>query len=383
MENKTLLEAPAVDWTPELRRVNNQFPTAIRSKNWLEIVRLANSGRIDSAMELASKGLRSQDIQHRTAVARRMRVERMSLFKRLTISEKDLRLLFSRFSTSIGNIIAKKADRMANVPFINGKIDDTIVELRREMNKWVRSVVRDSIRLGLKNSGEALLPIFKDNREACDLIEAELNNYELIELLEARLRVGLKVDFANRTKPTVKIASSKWSGISSKIMRNITRKSTIGLKLSERIWELTQRARQDLRRIVVTEIGKGSSPFVISKKVQKFLSPQAIARADLGATIAPGIYKSPFRNAMRVARTESNRAYTAASAEFAKDKPWIKGIQITLSPRHSNSDICDRWAGKIVSAERFQDLVPFHPHCMCFATYVLKDNVFEEGLLAA
>ncbi len=375
----TLSEVTEVRWTPELRKVNSQYPTAVRSKNWPEIAKLANSGQVDQAMELASRGLINPDIRRRTAIARRMRIERKTFFSRLNFAKKELATIFSSINDSIEPVILKKAGQSKNIKFINDKIDEVIVDMRRELNKWVRVLLRDSTRLALKNSGQALLPIFKANQESFDEIVRELELFDQVALIEVRLGVGIKASFANRVTPTVAVSSDKWAGVMDKIMRDITRKTSNIFKPSERIWEVTQRARLDMRRIVVNGIAQGKNPTVIAREVKRFISPQVTRAAELGTSAGPGVYRSPFRNALRVARTEANRAYSHASAEFAKDKPWIEGIQITLSPVHSATDICDQWAAKVVSADKFKELVPFHPHCMCYATYKLKDNIFEEA----
>jgi hypothetical protein len=88
------------------------------------------------------------------------------------------------------------------------------------------------------------------------------------------------------------------------------------------------------------------------------------------------VYASPYKNALRVARTEAGRAYTNASAEFAKDKRWITGVRVTLSPAHEYGTGCDceDREGDMMTPEEFQDEVPFHPNCMCFPTYEIDPD---------
>lgn len=367
-----LLEATEIRWTPELRRVNSQYPTAVRSKNWPEIARLANSGQIDSAMSLASRGLINPNIRRRTAIARRMRIERMSFFNRINSAKKDLQTIFGNIYNSLEPSITKKSSEKKNLNLLMDRVDDAIIILRRELNKWMRAFVKDSARLGLKNSGEALLPFFKANRES---ITEELSFLNSIELVEARLSLGLVTSFAKRANPVVKTSHDKWSNVLQKVVNIITKRTASGIKPSQRIWDLTQRTRLEMQRLIVSNVTQGKNPTVIARELKKFLSPGALDNTQMG----PGLYKSPFKNAFRLAQTEANRAYTHASAEFAEDKPWIEGIQITLSPVHSHSDICDQWAGKIVTPEEFRDMVPFHPHCRCYATYVLKDDIFDKA----
>jgi len=299
----------------------------------------------------------------------------MAWFRRLDSAKKDLEKIFSDSFQFIEPVILKKSEEKKNIKLIHEKLDESVVILRREINKWMRALVRDSARMGLKHSGQALLPFFKKNSEAYDSVLDELAMLEDVPLIEARLNLGLAASFIARSKPTVKTSSDKWSGVLQKIMNVVTKKTTTGLKPSERVWDLTQRMRLEMRRKIVADVTQGRNPTVIAREMKKFLSPGVLDGTNLG----PGVYKSPFKNAFRMAQTEANRAYSHAEAEFAKDKSWIQGVQVTLSPVHSDSDECDDLANRgVMTPEKFQGLIPAHPQCRCYATYVLKDDIFED-----
>ena len=172
-----------------------------------------------------------------------------------------------------------------------------------------------------------------------------------------------------------RLTSPKWSAITDRIYKNIAKKNLEGLTLSERIWDLTNRAEQDLKRTIASEIAKGTSPRNLADLVQKYVY---VPGFDVDFEAGPGIYRSPLKNALRLTRTEIGRAYTAGSAAWAQDKSWLAGIRITLSDAHDEQDVCDEYAGKLVSPEEFADLVPFHPHCMCHAVFEIKEDNLEE-----
>ena len=88
----------------------------------------------------------------------------------------------------------------------------------------------------------------------------------------------------------------------------------------------------------------------------------------------PGIYRNPMKNALRLARTEIVSGYTKATAAWATGKEWLEGMRITLSGAHTIEDECEDHAGDLVTAEEFAELAPFHPHCMCPGTDVIKDE---------
>jgi hypothetical protein len=82
---------------------------------------------------------------------------------------------------------------------------------------------------------------------------------------------------------------------------------------------------------------------------------------------------------MRLARTETNRAYTQATAKFAENKPWVIGMQVTLSPEHDQFDECDDLAnGDVLTPDEFASTIPAHPHCMCYGTYVIDPQYLGD-----
>lgn len=90
-----------------------------------------------------------------------------------------------------------------------------------------------------------------------------------------------------------------------------------------------------------------------------------------------GVYRSSYKNAMRVARTEVNMAYQASDSERWTRSWWVKGIRVSLSNNHTSPDskgrpaplvdICDELAGDYPADFKFTG---WHPQCRCFATAI-------------
>jgi hypothetical protein len=191
-----------------------------------------------------------------------------------------------------------------------------------------------------------------------------------IILTEARLSFDLVTKFANRTDPRVKLTSDKWKGKQSAIIARIAKGTILTVKgksvaPSSLVWDLTRKTELDLRRLVTSGIAAGEHPSTIARKIKKYVSPQ---RTDFG-TLERGMYRSPFKNAMRLARTEALKAYNQASAEFAQGKDWVKGIRVQLSPNHEVPDECDDYDGDLMEPDDFARTFPLHPHCMCMGIY--------------
>lgn len=359
--------------TKNAKAILRYYPAAIGSKNWPDIARLADKDP-EAAKELASRGERNRGVAARNEIARRLRVERMSLFARLKDSETEMRALFTDQAQRMFDFVVKHGDSTGKIGRINMRVKLMGMEIRKELKRIIYALIRDGAKMGFKNAGDALLPIFQANRES---FKGEKENILTDRLLfEAKLAVSLNATTASKD-PRAKMSTTKWSVKQSQVIRNVAKTNLAGQTFSERVVDLSARAEADLRRRIANGIARGESPYSIAQDVKKYVGPY---NADVDAETGPGLYKNPFRNAMRIARTETNRAYSKATAEFAKGKSWIKGMMITLSPAHEDEDVCDDYAGKVVDPDEFEDLVPFHPHCMCYGTYVLADDAFgDEG----
>ena len=121
--------------------------------------------------------------------------------------------------------------------------------------------------------------------------------------------------------------------------------------------------------------------------------PAAIAekmRGPAGGTIgreAAGMLTGnggAMDNAMRVFRTEINRAHGEAYMAGGEGKPYFGGWRYLLSPAHPEPDICDLLAaqnlhglGRGVYPSRAKCPWPAHPNTLSFVEIVFKDEIGE------
>lgn len=167
-----------------------------------------------------------------------------------------------------------------------------------------------------------------------------------------------------------------------------------GLKLSERIWKHARETAKQIEKQVTLALQTGMSakrlrdqilatteqqPVTIPKYLQKQLrdaTPEQIAKK-----VAKYIEKKQKYNAMRVARTEIQRAWRITYVEQSKKLPFVKGIKWNLSGSHNINDICDELATADVGLGPGvypPNAVPFngqpaHPQCICNLTTVLDE----------
>jgi len=352
-------------WTPELKRVYQKYPASIRSSDWAEIVRLANSGKVDDAMELA-KSHQGEHKSHRAqnVIARRLRIQRVALFAMQKQNTDKIKAVFKVAAAALVNVAARTAPTPANLAIFKKRNHEVVVDLRRALTTIITDSIWNAIVMGVKNMGEAIKPILRDNQES---FQEELKE---VALIEENLTFGVTTGFASRSKGHVEMGSDKWTAKLDRLYTRIAKLSSDdGMTLSDRIWDITNRMELDMRRTLAAEIGSGSSAREIAKKLEDY-----VTAGDADVEGGPGVYKSPLKNALRVARTETSRAYSNATAVWAQDKSWVKGLQVTLSPAHDQEDECDDLAGNVYPADEFPDIIPAHPHCMCFGTYVIDDS---------
>jgi hypothetical protein len=166
-----------------------------------------------------------------------------------------------------------------------------------------------------------------------------------------------------------------------------------GLKLSDRLWRIdrgaTQAIADALRRAVV--MGRDASAAAADFLARgEAVPPDVRARLGLdgqeavGRAVRETLTTAPnnaYSNALRVFRTELNRAHGQAYQAGAAAHPDVIGMKFNLSPNHPRVDICDVHAHAnlyglgpgvypVGSAPW-----PAHPNTMSYLTAVFRDEV--------
>lgn len=170
-----------------------------------------------------------------------------------------------------------------------------------------------------------------------------------------------------------------------------------GLQLSDRLWRLDQGAREAVSRAIQSAVVQGHSA---SQAVNELLmvgrAPSADLIEKLGAANAQrvaGEVKTALltgegnarANAMRVFRTELNRAHGEAYGMAAERAPDFGGFRYLLSPGHPRPDICDLHAsanlyglGRGVYPDRGRLPWPAHPNTLSYFEVVFADEISAE-----
>ncbi|MAU11121.1 MAG: hypothetical protein CL607_14980 [Anaerolineaceae bacterium] len=161
-----------------------------------------------------------------------------------------------------------------------------------------------------------------------------------------------------------------------------------GYRLSDRIWRVDQRTRQQLDAMLMDGISQGLSAVDIARLSTRYLIP---GREKVRTNKPYGSDMS--YDAMRLARTEISAGANNAAYIAARRNPYVDGIDIA---RSLNGDptcpICPQHATIDLSGVRVREpypidgapIPPFHPHDMCGVRSSMTQSVqsVEDDLRA-
>lgn len=168
-----------------------------------------------------------------------------------------------------------------------------------------------------------------------------------------------------------------------------------GMGLSKRVWNLTQQFKDEMELALELGMGEGKSAAELSRDIRKYLNEPnklfrrvrdksgALRLSKAAAAYHPGrgVYRSSYKNALRMTATENNMAYRTADHTRWQALPFVIGIEIHISNNHPTEDICDLFDGK-----RFPKDFKFtgwHPWCRCYAVSILAKQEEMDAYIKA
>jgi hypothetical protein len=162
-----------------------------------------------------------------------------------------------------------------------------------------------------------------------------------------------------------------------------------GMNLSDRVWRSMRQFRQEIEMTLDVGIREGKSAARISQDLRPagtgyLNNPDKLFRrvrnqhgqlvlSKNAAAYHPGqgVYRSSFKNALRLARTETNIAYRTADHLRWVQTDFIVGIRVIRSNNPYECSICGSLAGEYPKDFKFTG---WHPNCYDEQTEVLTDK---------
>jgi len=218
------------------------------------------------------------------------------------------------------------------------------------------------------------------------------------------LGIVLEWDFANKKNDTLvgsvlKNAQNnpKFNGYYSNnlaALEAFQQRKINGMNLSRRVWNLTDTFKTQMELGIEVGLRNGISASEMSRNLREYLNePKKLFRRvrevitdENGNKIkmsrlleskamkaynpGQGVYRSSYRNAIRLTATEINMAYRKSDAIRWQQLDFIVGINIKISNnRKRHFDICDELQGKYPKDFVF---IGWHPFCRCYAVPIMK-----------
>ena len=168
-----------------------------------------------------------------------------------------------------------------------------------------------------------------------------------------------------------------------------------GMNLSQRVWKYVGQFKDQLENALDVGLGEGRSADELSRDVRQNLNdPNRLFRrvrdkrgnlvlSKRAAAFHPGrgVYRSSYKNAMRLTRSEINMAYRESDWQRWQSLDFVVGFEIHRSNHEPlcECDICEKLVGRYPKTFKFKG---WHPQCMCYATPILMDEeTFDENEL--
>ena len=158
-----------------------------------------------------------------------------------------------------------------------------------------------------------------------------------------------------------------------------------GLNLSQKVWKYTSQFKEEMELALSASLGRGDSAATVSRHVRQYLQePERLFRrvrdakgnlklSKRAAAYHPGRgeYRSSYKNAMRLARTETNAAYRSADCDRWGSIPFVVGMEVKRSNHPFGCEVCELLKGKYPKDFVFTG---WHPQCRCYIVPVLADE---------
>lgn len=158
-----------------------------------------------------------------------------------------------------------------------------------------------------------------------------------------------------------------------------------GFTLSDRIFQTAQNTKQQLEFYLQSGIGTGRSADQISRDIRQLLQDPdkrfRRVRNEAGKLIpsqpmkdfhpGQGVYRSAYKNAVRMAATETNMSYRLADSERWQQLDFVLGFEVKRSRNAAPCALCDALVGKYPKTFIFPG---WHPFCICVATPILMSQ---------
>lgn len=169
-------------------------------------------------------------------------------------------------------------------------------------------------------------------------------------------------------------------------LKSFLKRKVDGFTLSERVWQVTGTAKQNIEFYLESGLSTGRPAALISQDVRQLLQDpdkrfRRIRNADGKLVMSKpmaayepgtGVYRSSYKNALRLAVSNTNEMYRMTDYNRWQKLDFVLGVDVKRSASNKGPcETCDSMVGRYPKNFIFPG---WHPFCICVATPALMDE---------
>lgn len=341
-----------------LNRIRSRYPV-IRAMpvTWDRVRRLVRDGKEKEAASTARAAVNSHPHTiARNTTARAQRKARVKYLEDQLAMIKEIRGLLTLLSTHIEKWLVGAAGDDGKIPL--WKLAQILDKIKRA-NRETFAAVLVLLRRGVKRAIKAGM----DSNMAS--AQAGLDKRKAIEEGEKKATIIKTSDVYKRIFDAVATRRLKQGLFKNRTARNDVQ---VGKSLSQQVWDLRDAHLRTMRDTVSSGIANGRAPTAIATDIKRHTVMGGAKRGIATWPTGRGVYRTAYKNALRLARTETNSAYHEADIAYATEKGFKKmwHVSVGLRPPCASCDVLD---GRIFDPEDVPALP--HPNCSCYLTTII------------
>lgn len=281
---------------------------------------------------------------------------------RLLNQQGQVKRIFDDFTRRSGLILTKWTEKNTdNVWIRNTTLETQIDNLLQELH--------DNLLININNNTTGAWEA--SNLKNDDLLKAFIKDLALPEIIGKSRYEKLEQGMFARNMDA---------------LRAFQQRRIDGLTLSDTVWKSVEGAKENLEYYLSSGISTERPAASISQDIRQLLQDPdkrfRRIRNDEGKLIlskpmqdyhpGQGIYRSSYKNALRIAATETNQAYHTADYERWSNQDFVLGIEVHRSKSNKGPcAICDPMVGRYPKDYKFKGQ---HPWCICFAVPIMLEG---------
>lgn len=251
---------------------------------------------------------------------------------------------FIKIALTIGEIDPTKPFSFDDYPITDKRVKNLLLNLAKGIESKISEGVQNAWELSNTKNNKFVESIFSGrNVPASKLTDYNARNLEALSVFQNRKRDGMN------------LSARVW-----KYTENFKNEMELAVDLG-----LDGRSSQKLSRDVR---GLLNEPNKLFRRVRDKRGKLQLSKAAKAYHPGQGVYRSSFKNAHRLARTEINMAYREADLLRFQQFDLIVGYEVKRSNRNYPCIVCETLKGKYPKTFKF---VGWHPQCMCYLVPIL------------